>query len=85
MLITNILKFLPKNNSLFETVVVSANDELVKQFLNQKIRFSEISLKLLKILKKKEFSKYKKIYPNNVNDILYLSNYVRSKISSKGI
>ena len=83
--ITNILKFLPKNNSLFETVVVSANDELVRQFLKQKIRFSEISLKLLKILKKKEFSKYKKIYPNNVNDILYLSNYVRSKISTKGI
>ena len=83
--ITNILKFLPKRNSLFETVVVSANDELVRQFLNQKISFSEISSELLKILNKKEFSKYKKIYPTNVNDILYLSNYVRSKISTKGI
>ena len=83
--IISILNFLPKNNSLFETVVVSANDELVKQFLKQKIKFSEISLNLIKILKKKEFSKYKKIYPKNVNDILFLSNYVRSKISSKSI
>ena len=83
--ITTILKFLPKNNSLFETVVVSANDELVRQFLNKKIKFNEISSELLKILKKKEFSKYKKIYPKNVDDILYLSNYVRSKISTKGI
>ena len=83
--ITNILNYLPENNSLYETVVVSANDELVKQFLNQKIKFSEISSKLLKVLKKKEFLKYKKIYPKSVNDILFLSNYVRSKISPKGI
>ena len=83
--ITNILNYLPENNSLYETVVVSANDELVKQFLNQKIKFSEISSKLLKALKKKEFLKYKKIYPKSVNDILFLSNYVRSKISPKGI
>ena len=83
--ITKILNYLPKKNSLFETVVVSANDELVKQFLNKKINFREISSKLLKVLKKKEFLKYKKIYPKNVNDILFLSNYVRSKISSKGI
>ena len=79
------MKNLPENNSLYETVVVSANDELVKQFLNQKIKFSEISSKLLKALKKKEFLKYKKIYPKSVNDILFLSNYVRSKISPKGI
>ena len=83
--IINTLKFLPKNNSLFETVVVSANDELVKQFLNHKIKFREISLKLIKILKKKEFLKYKKICPKNINDIIILSNYVRSKISTKGI
>ena len=83
--IINTLKFLPKNNSLFETVVVSANDELVKQFLNHKIKFREISSKLIKILKKKEFLKYKKICPKNINDIIILSNYVRSKISTKGI
>ena len=85
MQLNKFYQYLPKKNSLFETVVVSANDELVKQFLNKKINFREISSKLLKILKKKEFLKYKKIYPKNVNDILFLSNYVRSKISSKGI
>ena len=32
--LTKILKMLPNENSLFETVLVSANDELVKLFLN---------------------------------------------------
>ena len=32
-----IIKKLPKNQSLFETILVSANDELVKLFLKQKI------------------------------------------------
>ena len=58
--VTNIIKFLPKNNSLFETVIVTANDELVNLFLNKKITFKQINLKLQKILKKKEFLKFKK-------------------------
>ena len=33
---TKILKILPEKNSLFETVLVSANDELVKLFLKKK-------------------------------------------------
>ena len=83
--ITRILKLLPKNNSLFETVIVSANDELVNLFLKKKITFREINLKLQKILRKKEFLKYKKIYPKKVDDIIFLSNYVRSQILTKGI
>ena len=35
-----ILKTLPSKNSLFETVLVSSNDELVKLYLNKKIKFS---------------------------------------------
>ena len=31
-------------------------------------------------LQRKEFLKYKKKYPKNVNDILRLNNYVRLKI-----
>ena len=30
-------------DSLFETIIVSANDKLVKLFLNNKIKFTDIS------------------------------------------
>jgi len=81
----NILKILPKKNSLFETVLVSANDELVKLFLNKKIKFTNISKMLLKLIKDKNFNKYKRIKARNVNDIKQLNKYVRLKIKSKSI
>ena len=76
---------LPKINSLFETVIVSANDELVKSFLRKEIIFTEITKKLIKFLSKKEFKKYKLIQPKNVHEIKKLNKYVRLKISSKSI
>ena len=80
-LITN----LPKKNSLFETIIVSANDEFVSQFLSKKIKFTDINNKMKKILKMKEFTKYKNIFAKKTDDILKLSNYVRFKIISKSI
>ena len=80
-----VLKLLPKKNSLFETVIVSANDKLVEMFLNKKIKFLDISKVLLKILKNKEFVKYKKISPRNVTQIEQLSKYVSLKISTLSI
>ena len=74
-----LLKFLPNNHSLYETVIVSANDTLVDLFLQQKIRFTDIQKKLFKIIKLNEFVKYKNIYPKNAKDILELNNYVRLK------
>ena len=47
--------FSSRSNSLLETVLVSANDELVDLFLKNKIKFLEISKKLTTILKLKEF------------------------------
>ena len=55
-----ILNILPKKNSLFETVVVSANDELVNLFLKNHISFTEIIKKLFIFIKNREFIKYKK-------------------------
>ena len=83
--VVKILKIMPKENTLFETVVVSANDELVKLFLLRKIKFNDISSKLLKLLKSRSFDKYKKILPKNVNDIIKLNNYVRLKVNPKSI
>ena len=54
-----ILNILPKKMSLFETVLVSANDELVRMYLNKKIEYRDIVKKLILLLKSKEFSKYK--------------------------
>ncbi len=81
--IVKILKLLPNKISLYETVIVSANDYLVELFLNKKIKFTDIQKKLFKIIKSKEFLKLKKKIPNNVKDIVELNKYVRSKIQKK--
>ena len=78
-----LLKYLPSKNSLFETVIVSANDTLVELFLKKKIKYIEIQKNLFKLLKSKEFLKYKKIYPKNTNDIIELNKYVRLKLLEK--
>ena len=83
--VIKILEILPKKNSLFETVIVATNDTLVKMFIEKKIKFLDISRILLKIIKNKEFAKYKRIKPKNVNDIIKLSEYVSLKISSLSI
>ena len=68
-------------NSLFETIIVAANDELVNLFLNRKIRFTEISKKLLKFINLNEFKKYKNITAKNIECIEKLNKYVRIKIN----
>jgi 1-deoxy-D-xylulose-5-phosphate reductoisomerase len=75
-----LLNFLPKNHSLFETIIVSANDKFVELFLNSKIKFTDIQKKLFKLIKEKEFKKYNKKYPAKIEDITKLNDYVRLKI-----
>ncbi len=70
---------LPEFSSLYETVLVSANDELVKLFLERKIKFTDIFIQLSKL---NIYNKYKKIRPKNVNEIIKLSKYVRLKIAT---
>ena len=80
--VVKILNNMQNNHSLFETIIVAANDQLVEMFLNNKIQFLDISRILLRILKNKEFLKYKQIKPKNIAEILRLNKYVRLKISS---
>ena len=80
--VVNILKKMPHNDSLFETIIVSANDELAKLFLNKKINFNDISQHLLKIINLHEFKIYKKIKPNNIDEIISLSKYVSLKVNT---
>jgi 1-deoxy-D-xylulose-5-phosphate reductoisomerase len=81
----NLLKLLPNNHSLFETVIVAANDKLVELFLKNKIQFIDIQKNLFKIIKKKEFQKFKKKLPVNIKDIINLNDYVRLKIEKNNI
>ena len=77
--IVKVLKKMPSNDSLFETVIVSANDKLVDLFLKKKITFNQISIILLKIIEMNEFKKFKKIKVKNIDQIIKLSNYVSLK------
>ena len=79
----DILKILPKKQSLFETLIVSANDTLVNLFLKKKIKFTDIQKELFKIIKSKEFVKLKNLSPKNISDILKINDYVRLKILKK--
>ena len=83
--IINILNYVSKKSSLYETVIVSANDLLVDLFLDGKIKFLDISKYLKKTVKLKEFNKYKRILPTNINQIIKLSKYVRLKIQSLSV
>ena len=77
-----ILKMMPNNISLFETVLVSANDCLVDLFLKKKIKYQDIYRNLKKILKLSEFAKLKSSKPKNVSQIIQLSKYVALKTKS---
>jgi len=74
-----IINMIPKKISLYETVLVSANDQLVDLFLKNKISFQNITIFLNKILRMKIFKKYKRITPKNYKEIIALSHYVRLK------
>jgi len=78
-----LLNILKDKHTLYDTIVVSTNDVLVELFLQKKIKFTEINIKLLNFIKKKEFLKYRNIYPKNLNDILNLNKYVRLKVLEK--
>ena len=83
--INKILSKIPDNDSLFNTVLISANDTLVDLFLNNKISFYDIYKRLDAILNLKEFSKLKSTKPKNLRQIMNLSHKVRLKTQSLSV
>ena len=75
-----VLKMLPNNTSLFETILVSINDKLVELFLKNKIKFTDISKKMNKMLNLYTFKKYKKIKPKSINEIIDMNKKIKDKI-----
>ena len=83
--VIKILNELTDKETLFETVIVSANDKLVSRFLKKEIKFTDISKTLLKIIMLSEFKKFKKIKPKNIKEIDQLADYVSLKIKTMSI
>ena len=80
-----LLNVIPSKHSLFETVIVSANDTLVQLFLENKIKFIDIQKRLFNIINKKQFINYKSKSPKTIKDIIKLNNYVRLKTLENNI
>jgi 1-deoxy-D-xylulose-5-phosphate reductoisomerase len=83
--VVKILKNINDKDSLFETVIVSANDKLVNLFLCGKINYTDISINLLKICNMRQFTKFKSKVPKNIDDINNLSDYVSLKIDAMSV
>ena len=83
--VIKILNNMSEEDSLFETIIISANDKLVKLFLSNKIKFTDISDILLKICSIAEFNKFKSKTPKNIEEINDLADYVSLKIDSMSV
>ena len=79
--LVRILKMLPDNSSLFETILVSINDKLVELFLNNKIKFTDISKKMNKMLKLYKYKKYKNVKPKNIEEIIKMNTKIKNEIN----
>ena len=77
--IIRILKNYPNQCSLYDTALVSVNDELVNLFINNKISFNDIFKNLLNILNLRSIKKLKKIVPKNYDEIRKINDFVRLK------
>jgi len=78
----NLIKYFPASDTLFETVMIASNDELVSLFLDKKITFPDIMKYQRIMLKNKQIFKLKNKAPSNVKEIINLSKLVRLKIRS---
>ena len=74
-----LLKKISKENTLYDTVITIANEELVKLFLQHKISLRQIVENLTKIINLKEYTKYLSKKPTSLNKIYKVSKLVRLK------
>ena len=76
-----IIKRLQNEESLLETIIVLANDELVNFFLLKKLDFTDITLFLQKLINMKEIINLSQKKPGNINSIISLNEIIRKKIN----
>ena len=74
-----LLKKISKENTLYDTVITIANDELVKLFLQNKISLRQVVTNLIKIINLKEYKKYFSKKPTSLKEIHKVRKLVRLK------
>jgi 1-deoxy-D-xylulose-5-phosphate reductoisomerase len=75
-----IIKRLQNKESLLETIIVLANDELVNLFLLKKVNFTDIYKHLLKLINMKEIITLSQNKPGSIKSIISLNEIVRKRI-----
>ena len=76
-----IIKRLQNKESLLETIIVLANDELVNLFLLKKLDFTDINILLHKLINMKEIVNLSKKKPRNIETIIFLKELIKKKIN----
>ncbi len=64
-----IISLIPKNDSYFETILITLNDSLVEKYILREINYISIQRNLLNLIKKPYFKKFYKLKPKNIYDI----------------
>ena len=78
--LVKILKKLPQNNSLFNTVLVTINDFFVEKFLNKEINYKKL-IKLIQYhVNSNVFAKFKNMPVKRLSDIIKITHYVHLKL-----
>jgi len=77
----NIIKKLQDKESLLETIIVLANDELVNLFLLKKVHFTDINLILQRLIRMREIMNLSKKKPGNIKSLISLKGLVKKKIN----
>ena len=67
--ILSIINKIPKNDTYFETILISLNDSLVDKYLKGEINYISIQKNLLNLIESTYFKKYYKLKPKNIYDI----------------
>ena len=77
----SLIKKFNDNESLLETIIVLANDELVNLFLLKKIEFTDINSIIQKLINMKEIKNYSRKKPGDISSLISLNKLVRLKIN----
>ena len=77
----SLIKKFNDKESLLETIIVLANDELVNLFLLKKIEFTDINSILQKLINMKDIKNYSRKKPGDISSLISLNKLVRLKIN----
>jgi len=70
----SLIRLIPEKDSYFETILITLNDLLVYKYLKGQINYISIQKNILNLIKKRYFTKYYKLKPNNIYDIKKIIN-----------